>query len=120
WADVRLLRTLSARQFRAGLAEAVKTAAALDAVFFRRLEADAERLALRDEPVVERVVARCLALKGRVVASDERDSGRRAVLNFGHTAAHAIEAATDFRLAHGEAVAIGVVAEARLAERLTG
>jgi 3-dehydroquinate synthase len=55
-----------------------------------------------------------------VVVSDERDTGRRAVLNFGHTVAHAIEAATDYRISHGEAVAIGVVAEARLAERVTG
>jgi len=120
WADVSLLRTLSERHYRAGLAEAVKTAAALDAALFRRLEADAPRLVRRDERVVERVVSRCLALKGGIVASDERESGRRAVLNFGHTAAHAIEAATDFRIAHGEAVAIGVVAEARLAQSVTG
>lgn len=120
WADVRVLRTLPARTYRAGLAEAVKTAAALDAALFRRLEADVPRLLLRDESVVERVVARCLALKGRLVASDEREAGRRAALNFGHTAAHAIEAATDYRVAHGEAVSIGVVAEARLAERVTG
>ena len=120
WADVRLLRTLPARTFRAGLAEAVKTAVALDAALFRRLEADVPRLLLRDERAVERIVARCLALKGRVVAGDERDAGRRAVLNFGHTAAHAIEAASDYRVSHGEAVSIGVVAEARLAERVTG
>jgi 3-dehydroquinate synthase len=120
WADMRLLRTLSARHFRAGLAEAVKIAVALDAGFFRRLEADAPRLVLRDERAVARVVARCLALKGRVVSFDEKDFGRRAVLNFGHTAAHAIEGATDFRVAHGEAVAIGLVAESRLAEKMTG
>jgi len=120
WADVRVLRTLTEHAYRAGFAEAVKTAAALDATLFRRLEADVARLLRRDERSVGRIVARCLALKGRVVASDERDAGRRAVLNFGHTVAHAIEAATDYRVAHGEAVAIGVVAEARLAERLTG
>jgi 3-dehydroquinate synthetase len=55
-----------------------------------------------------------------VVAADEREAGRRAVLNFGHTAAHAIEEATDYRVPHGEAVAIGLVAEARLAQRVTG
>jgi 3-dehydroquinate synthase len=120
WADVRVLRTLSARTFRAGLAETVKTAAVLDAALFRRLEAEVPQLLRRDERVVERIVARCLALKGRVVASDDREAGRRAVLNFGHTAAHAVEAATDYRVPHGEAVSIGVVAEARLAERVTG
>jgi len=120
WADVRVLRTLPARNYREGLAEVAKTAAALDAAFFRGLEADVSRLVRRDERSLGTVVTRCLVLKGRVVVSDERDAGRRAVLNFGHTVAHALEAATDYRVAHGEAVAIGVVAEARLAERLTG
>ncbi len=120
WADVRVLRTLPARTYRAGLAEVVKTAIALDAAMFHRLEAEIPHLLRRDERVVERMVARCLALKGRVVASDPQEAGHRAVLNFGHTAAHAIEAATDYRVVHGEAVAIGVVAEARLAERVTG
>jgi 3-dehydroquinate synthase len=120
WADVRLLRTLPVRAYRAGLAEAVKTAVVLDAALFRRLESELPRLLRRDESSVEGIVARCLALKGRVVASDEREAGPRAMLNFGHTVAHAIEAATDFRVAHGEAVSIGVVAEARLAERVTG
>jgi len=120
WADVRVLRTLPARTFRAGLAEAVKTATVLDAALFRGLEADVSRLVLRDERSIARIVARCLVLKGRVVVSDEREAGRRAVLNFGHTVAHAVEAATDYRVSHGEAVSIGVVAEARLAERVTG
>lgn len=120
WADVRALRTLPDRSYREGLAEVVKTAVALDAALFRALETDVSRLVRRDERAIARVVARCLVLKGRVVVSDERESGRRAVLNFGHTVAHAIEAATDYRIAHGEAVAIGVVAEARLAERVTG
>ncbi len=120
WADVSVLRTLPTRNYREGLAEAVKTAAALDAALFRGLEADVTRLVLRDPRSIARIVSRCLLLKGRVVVSDERDAGRRAVLNFGHTVAHAIEAATDYRISHGEAVAIGVVAEARLAERVTG
>jgi len=120
WADVGALRTLPARTFRAGLAEAVKTATVLDAALFRRLEADVSLLVLRDERSMARIVARCLVLKGRVVVSDEHEAGRRAVLNFGHTVAHAIEVATDYRVSHGEAVSIGVVAEARLAERGTG
>ena len=120
WADVGVLRTLPARAYRAGLAEAVKTAVALDAALFRWLEVAIAPLLRRDERSVGRLVARCLTLKGRVVITDERDAGRRAVLNFGHTVAHAIEAATDYRVAHGEAVSIGVVAEARLAERMTG
>jgi 3-dehydroquinate synthase len=120
WADVRTLRTLSERVYRAGLAEAVKMAATLDRVLFRRLEADASSLVRRDERHVTVVVERCLALKGGVVAVDENDVGRRAVLNFGHTVAHALEVVTEFSMSHGDAVAIGLVAEATLAERLTG
>ena len=115
WADVRCLRTLPDREYRAGLAEVVKTAAALDARLFRLLERRAAALRRRDERLLERVVARCLVVKGRVVAADERDSGARAILNYGHTVAHALEAAGGFRLRHGEAVAIGLVIESRLA-----
>jgi 3-dehydroquinate synthase len=120
WADLAVLRTLPDRVYRAGLAEAVKTAVALDATLFRRLESDAGRLIACDPTVVGRVVARCLEIKGRVVAEDEREHGLRAALNLGHTAAHAIEVASGYRVPHGYAVAMGVVAESRLAERLTG
>jgi 5-deoxy-5-amino-3-dehydroquinate synthase len=68
-------------------------------------------------PLIDRV-ARCVEIKAEVVASDEREGGRRALLNYGHTLAHALETATDHRLAHGEAVAIGLVFAARLARRL--
>jgi 3-dehydroquinate synthase len=120
WADVRVLETLPARAYRAGLAEAVKTAAVLDARWFGRLEANVPRLLRRDEREVAATVARCLVLKGRVVSADERDTGRRAVLNFGHTVAHAIEVATGYAVPHGEAVSMGVVAEAQLAVRVAG
>jgi 3-dehydroquinate synthase len=120
WADLSVLRTLPARTYRAGLAEAVKTAAACDARLFRRLEGEVAPLLRRDKRVLSGMVARCLALKGEVVALDEREAGRRAILNFGHTAAHAIEAATGYRIPHGDAVAIGLVAESRLAIRITG
>ena len=108
WADVRVLRTLPARTYRAGLAEAVKTAATLDAALFRRLEGAVAPLLSRDERALVPIVRGCLALKGRVVAADARESGQRALLNFGHTVAHAVEAATNYRVTHGEAVAIGV------------
>jgi len=120
WADLDVLPTLAARTYRAGLAEAVKTAVVCDAALFDRLEAQVVPLLRRDPRAVSPLVARCLALKGAVVASDEREAGRRAILNFGHTAAHAIEGATDFQVSHGDAVAIGLVAESRLACRMTG
>jgi len=120
WADLDVLRSLPAGTYRAGLAEAVKTAAACDAGLFRRLEADVGALLRRDPRAVSRVVVRCLALKGAIVAADPHESGRRAILNFGHTAAHALETATGYRVSHGDAVAIGLVAESRLACRVTG
>jgi len=120
WADVDVLQTLPPRVYASGLAEAVKTAVVLDATLFRAMERDAARLVARDPNALVRLVSRCLRLKGQVVARDEREADRRAVLNFGHTAAHAIETATSYRVSHGDAVAIGQVVEARLAERLTG
>lgn len=111
-AEVRLylpfLETLPPREIAAGLAEAIKTGAILDATLFDLLD---------DRP---RTIGRCIALKAQIVAEDEDERrGRRAILNFGHTVAHAIEAATGYaRYLHGEAVAIGMVAEARLGERL--
>ena len=120
WADVELLATLPDRAYRAGLAEAVKMAAALDAGLFREIETGAARLLARRPALLARVVARCLALKGRIVAADERDAGRRMILNFGHTAAHALESASGYRIPHGEAVAIGLVAESALAVKLAG
>jgi 3-dehydroquinate synthase len=120
WADVATLATLPDRELRCGLAEAVKIAAALDARLFSRLERDAARLVARDEHALLAVIARCLRLKGRIVAIDPADRGPRAILNFGHTAAHAVEAASAYRVRHGEAVAIGLVAEARIAERVSG
>jgi 3-dehydroquinate synthase len=120
WADVDLLRTLPDRELRAGLAEAVKIAAVLDARLFARLEREATALLARDERALQHTVSRCLRLKARVVSEDPFDLGPRAILNFGHTVAHAIETSSGFRMRHGEAVAIGLVAEARVAERLTG
>ena len=120
WAYVRVLETLPDRAFRAGLAEAVKLGAACDAALFRGIERDAALLARRQERAVERLVARCLAAKGRIVRADPFDAGPRQALNFGHTVAHAIEVATDFNVPHGEAVAIGIAIEAAAAMRVTG
>jgi 3-dehydroquinate synthase len=115
-ADVDCLRTLPKRELRAGLAEVIKYAAIRDAALFRTIEARLDDLlALRPEVLVS-VVAACCRHKAAVVAEDEREErGARAVLNFGHTVGHAIEALTEYReLLHGEAVAIGMVAAARV------
>lgn len=119
YADTSLLATLPEVEYRTGLAEAVKLAAVSDAALFRRLERDAPAIRSRRPGAIEPVVAACLRVKARIVAADERDRGPRAALNFGHTVAHALEAASHWRLRHGEAVAIGLAVESRLAvERL--
>ncbi len=119
-ADPDPLRTLPEREYRAGLAEVVKTGAALNAALFERLEGSLAGLLARDPRLLESVVATCCAEKATIVEQDEREeTGLRMVLNYGHTVAHALEALTGYRRwLHGEAVAIGMAAAARLAVRL--
>ncbi len=118
-ADPQTLATLPEREYRAGLAEVVKMAAILDATLFERLEHERRALLARDPTVLTPVVARCVQLKAEVVERDEKESELRRILNFGHTVGHALEQATGYsRFLHGEAVAIGMVAAARLCERL--
>lgn len=120
YADVGTLATLDEERFVEGFAEVVKAAVIGDAELFRWLEARHEALLARDAKVLTRAVAACMRIKGRVVKRDEREAGRRAILNFGHTVAHALEAATRFRIHHGRAVAVGLRAESLLAVRMTG
>ncbi|HZP43927.1 MAG TPA: 3-dehydroquinate synthase [Candidatus Binatia bacterium] len=119
-ADVGVLATLSAREFAAGLAEVVKYGAIGNAELFRGLETDLDAVLGRDPGRLAPVVAACSRQKAAVVVEDEREErGGRAVLNFGHTVGHALEAATGYRrFLHGEAVAIGMVAAARISARL--
>jgi 3-dehydroquinate synthase len=117
-ADLDTLTTLPPREIRAGLAEVIKYGVILDASFFAYLEEHLEAALGGAAEVLEAIVLRCCTLKAAVVAGDERESGRRAILNFGHTIGHAVEAGTGFTTyRHGEAVAMGMVAAARLAVR---
>jgi 3-dehydroquinate synthase len=121
WIETQTLETLPDRELRCGLAEAVKYGVILDAAFFAELERDAERILQRQPDALERIIVKSCQLKAAVVSDDEREeSGRRAMLNFGHTFGHAIETAAQYtdRYQHGEAVAAGMVAETRLAARL--
>jgi 3-dehydroquinate synthase len=118
--DTEVLETLPPREYRAGLAEVVKYGVILDAEFFAYLEAQQDALNRRQADVLRTVIARCCRLKADVVENDERETtGLRAVLNYGHTFGHAIEAETGYgTLLHGEAVSIGMICASRLAERL--
>lgn len=117
-ADPQLLGSLSSVQLAAGLAEAVKHGVIADADYFGFLEGEYAAIFAKHAPALERVVRRSVEIKAAVVAQDERENGRRAILNFGHTIGHAIEATSQYEVLHGEAVAMGMVYEGRLAESL--
>jgi 3-dehydroquinate synthase len=116
-ADLDVLATLDERDYRSGLAEVAKYALTLDDELLALLESDPAPLVARDVVVMEDVIARCVAAKARIVAEDERDTNARMVLNYGHTLGHALERLDAFRgRTHGEAIALGMVFAAALAE----
>ena len=120
-ADLDRLKTLPEREYVSGLAEVVKYGVIWDAPFFARLEKHADDLLARDLALLEQVVARCCEIKAEVVALDERETGPRAILNFGHTLGHALEKVDGYgRWLHGEAVAIGMHFAVRLSTRVQG
>ena len=116
--DVATLDTLPERELRAGLAEVIKHALALDLRFVEWLEKSIEALLARERSALVYAVRRCCELKAGVVAADERESGARSLLNFGHTFGHAIEALTGYGAwLHGEAIAAGMVMATELSAR---
>ena len=116
--DIETLKTLPEREFSAGLAEVVKIAAVRDAGFLQWLESNQAAIMQRDPDVLSMMIKSSVANKALVVAEDEREAGVRALLNFGHSFAHALETLTGYqRYLHGEAVAIGMLVAARLSEQ---
>jgi len=113
-ADISTLLRLPEREFRNGLAEVIKSAVIRDEGFLEFLESRMEDVLLRDESVLEKMVAVTAGIKASVVQEDERDHGLRNILNFGHTIGHGVETASGFALCHGEGVAIGMVAAAKM------
>jgi 3-dehydroquinate synthase len=120
-ADPGVLATLPPPHFRAGLAEAVKHGVIADGMYLERTIADTPMLldaSARRADATEALVARSIEIKAEIVRRDEREHGLRQVLNFGHTIGHAIEAASDYTLLHGECVAVGMVYEATMAVKV--
>jgi len=115
--DLDYLKTLPGRHFTSGLAEVIKCGVIADRALFASLETHLDRILRREPDLMSRVIEACCRIKARVVMGDPRESNRRKILNFGHTIGHAIETLSGFRLAHGEAVSIGMAAEARIAAR---
>ena len=119
--DTDTLRTLPQREYVAGIAEIIKCGAVRDSALFEWLEANMELLLARDPIAIAHAVRECCRIKADVVAADERETGERVLLNFGHTFGHAIEAGTGYASwLHGEAVAAGMVLAARLSLRMSG
>lgn len=118
FADPAMLATLPQSVFVAGLAEAVKHAAIASVENWGWLDAHAEAILAREGSALDRLLADAVALKADVVSADEHEQGRRAILNAGHTLGHALEHASGYALSHGHAVALGLLGEARLGERL--
>ncbi len=118
WIDIAALATLPDRAFRSGLAEIVKYGVSLDAALFSYLEEHADAIIRREPATIRHIVVRSCELKAAIVEQDEREeSGLRAILNYGHTFAHAFESASGYSgWLHGEAVAAGMACAARLAE----
>ena len=119
--DLDTLATLPGRDFRAGLAEIIKYGIIHDAALFARLERDMPKLLRRQAKPLGEIIARCCKIKAEVVGQDETDSGLRAILNFGHTIGHGLEAISSYgKYLHGEAISLGQVAAARLSQEIAG
>jgi len=120
-ADPELLGTLPEREFRGGLAEVIKYGVIADAKLFAFLEKQMDAILRRDAAALEHVIRRSIAIKAQVVSKDEKESGLREILNFGHTFGHALESVTRYRrFQHGEAVAWGMMCAALLGHEVAG
>ena len=118
FADVAVLGTLPDRELRAGLMESVKAGIIRDRLLVRYMEERADEVLARDPRALERVIAASIRMKAEVIGKDERESGLRMILNFGHTIGHAIERVTRYRaMLHGEAIGWGMIAALEVARR---
>jgi 3-dehydroquinate synthase len=116
--DLSFLKTLSDKDFKNGLAEIIKYGIISDEEMLALLEQERDAVIQRQLSVMKTLVERSCGIKAHIVEMDEQEGGLRRILNFGHTVGHALEAASDYRLTHGEAVAIGMVAAAEISYRL--
>jgi len=120
-ADIDTLKSLPERELRAGFAEVIKTGAIRDAKFFAWLEREHQQVLRREPDAVAHAVRRCCEIKADVVSKDERESGLRAILNFGHTVGHAMEALVEYEgLLHGEAISMGMCFASKLSVKRGG
>ena len=118
FADLRYLATLPEKEFRNGLAEIIKYSIIDDEKMFCLLEDNMESVKKKDPALLLKLVENCCRIKKSIVEIDEKEQGLRRILNFGHTLGHAIEAQSGYAVAHGEGVALGMIAAVRISERM--
>lgn len=118
WMDPEFLDSLPSEQFRQGMAEVIKTAMIGDEVLWKFLEGHSEAITSRDRAALLRTISACCTLKAQVVQEDEMETGLRRVLNLGHTVGHALEKVGNYRMHHGDAVSLGLIAATTLSVRL--
>jgi len=116
--DISTLRTLPSKEFTGGLAEVIKYAVIGDNEFFAYLETNLDQIKSLDQRLLEEVVYKSAKIKAEIVEKDEKDLGLRNILNYGHTVGHAIESASDFKVEHGKAIALGMLAAGRISNKL--
>jgi 3-dehydroquinate synthase len=116
--DIAMLKTLPQEELTSGLCEVIKHAVIKDEQFFVYLEKNLDLIKALDDNVLEAIVTKSVQIKAEVVESDEKDMGLRNILNFGHTVGHAVESVSNFKIGHGQAVAIGMVAASKIAVEL--
>jgi 3-dehydroquinate synthase len=116
--DIATLKTLDTKTLIDGLAEVIKYAVIRDKEFLTYIEGNLDKIKSLDNKALEEIVFRSAKIKVEIVEKDEKDLGLRAILNYGHTVGHAIESASDFKVEHGKAVAIGMLAAAKISNRM--
>ncbi|MCK5722900.1 MAG: 3-dehydroquinate synthase [Gammaproteobacteria bacterium] len=116
--DTTTLKTLPKKEMKNGIAETIKHAVIKDKGFFRYLEKNVKQLIKKDPVVIEYITKRNCEIKAKIVEMDEKEKGQRKILNYGHTIGHAIEAASNYKMTHGNAVALGMVAAAKISIEL--
>lgn len=115
WSDLSLLRSLPRREIVCGLGEVIKYGMIRDPFLFALVEHNLDEIFALEPALTEEIVKRCSEIKAKIVSVDESDRGQRMILNFGHTIGHALEAAWEYKISHGEAVLLGMLAESKIA-----
>ncbi|MFH1588517.1 MAG: 3-dehydroquinate synthase [Candidatus Diapherotrites archaeon] len=116
--ETKFLQTLPRKEFNSGMGEVIKYGIIMDKKLFAFLKNNSKKIISRNSEIMGKTISECIKIKAKVVSEDEKESNKRKILNFGHTFGHAIEADSKFKLTHGESIAIGMIFESMLGEKI--